>query len=172
MYYTVWYFRKGYVKIALASIHCNWPAPGGLSFHCAALRRNSSFQDSSSSMAWSRNGSCRNDGMFLAHLIDMNSSLLALSSSWWSSGCMWRCFSVGRPGNGYTVEPVSLVSLGNMLVGGWEGASWPLAPGLISKPGKICFYYIFKDYRNRVILLVTWNIYEHEHLICMKPYTE
>ena len=41
----------------------------------------SSLHDSSSRMAWSRNGSCRNEGMFLAHFTDMNSSRAAVSNT-------------------------------------------------------------------------------------------
>lgn len=52
--------------------------------HCAALSMKSSLHDSSNSIAWSRKGSARNDGIFRAHLIDMKSILAADSyvASW------------------------------------------------------------------------------------------
>ena len=58
--------------------------------HCDAVRMNNSVQDSSSKMAWSRNGSERNDGIFLAHLTDINNNLAAVSYIP-SSGCTVVC---------------------------------------------------------------------------------
>lgn len=63
--------------------------------HCAALRTKSSHQDSSSSMAWSLNGSCRNDGIFFAHLTHMKSSLAAVSNTF-SLPEVMKELSVGR----------------------------------------------------------------------------
>ena len=58
--------------------------------HCEAVNMNNSVQDSSNKMAWSRKGSERNDGIFLAHLIDINNNFAAVSyipSSGWTGTC-------------------------------------------------------------------------------------
>lgn len=63
--------------------------------HCAALKMNNSHQDSSSSIAWSRNGSCRNEGIFFAHLTHIKSSLAAVSNTF-SLLPVMKELSVGR----------------------------------------------------------------------------
>lgn len=92
--------------------------------HCAALSTKSSHQDSSNRIAWSRNGSCRKEGIFFAHLTDMNRSLAAVSNVQSLEGTpLLNGVSVGLSGGERGVLVNGRASL--------CGVSWPFSSALV-----------------------------------------